>query len=72
MYLWVGNRAHVDITVFAQNAMYNIQNCGTPYAELPVCGEHRKKSGTQNKANQQRTVCDKDFDTDISHKIHIH
>jgi hypothetical protein len=33
----VGNRAHFDITAFAQNDMYNnILNCGTPYAELPV------------------------------------
>jgi len=39
MYLWVGNRVHVDKTVFVQNAMYNILNWGTPYAELPVCGE---------------------------------
>jgi hypothetical protein len=35
-----GNRVHVDITVFAQNDMYNnILNCGTPYAEFPVYGE---------------------------------
>jgi len=36
----VGNQAHVDITSFAQDDMYNnILNCGTPYAELSVYGQ---------------------------------
>ena len=34
--------------------------------------DSNEKRWTQNKANHQRTVSDKDFDPDISHKIQMH